>query len=108
MLALYCQRAELSDGQAVLELGCGWGSLSLFIAAAYPKSKVTAVSNSKTQKEFIMGQAAQRGLDNLNVITANMIDFAAPGVYDRIVSIEMFEHMKVCQWSLVSKLMSDE
>ena len=69
MLSLYCQRAELSDGQDVLELGCGWGSLSLFIAAAYPKSKFTGVSNSNTQREFIMGQAAERGLTNLKIIT---------------------------------------
>ena len=67
MLSLYCQRADLSDGQAVLELGCGWGSLSLFIAAAYPKSKVTSVSNSRTQREFIMAQAEQRGIKNLKV-----------------------------------------
>ena len=69
MLSLYCKRAELSDGQEVLELGCGWGSLSLFIASAFPNSKVTGVSNSSTQREFIMGQAAQRGIKNLPIIT---------------------------------------
>mmetsp|Transcript_7143 Transcript_7143/g.12310 ORF Transcript_7143/g.12310 Transcript_7143/m.12310 type:complete len:358 (+) Transcript_7143:63-1136(+) len=94
MLALYCQRAELVDGQDILELGCGWGSFSLFAAAAFPNSKVTAVSNSRTQKEFIMGQAKQRGLGNIQVLTADMVNFQPPGTYDRIVSIEMFEHMK--------------
>eukprot|EP00195_Chlamydomonas_chlamydogama_P012777 CAMPEP_0202892108 /NCGR_PEP_ID=MMETSP1392-20130828/1933_1 /ASSEMBLY_ACC=CAM_ASM_000868 /TAXON_ID=225041 /ORGANISM="Chlamydomonas chlamydogama, Strain SAG 11-48b" /LENGTH=354 /DNA_ID=CAMNT_0049575989 /DNA_START=138 /DNA_END=1202 /DNA_ORIENTATION=+ len=94
MLGLYVQRAELVDGQDVLELGCGWGSMSLFMAAAFPNSRITAVSNSRTQREFIMGQAKERGITNLQVITANMVDFKPPGTYDRVVSIEMFEHMK--------------
>ncbi|GAX73802.1 hypothetical protein CEUSTIGMA_g1253.t1 [Chlamydomonas eustigma] len=94
MLALYCQRGDLKDGQSILELGCGWGSMSLFMAALFPKSQVTGVSNSRTQREFIMGQAAKRGLTNLQIITANIVDFQAPTTYDRIVSIEMFEHMK--------------
>ncbi|KAF8068348.1 (S)-coclaurine N-methyltransferase [Scenedesmus sp. PABB004] len=94
MLALYCARARLSDGQAVLELGCGWGSLSLFMAAAYPGSAITSVSNSSTQREFITRRARELELTNLTVITADVVDFQAPGTYDRIVSIEMFEHMK--------------
>eukprot|EP00798_Chlamydomonas_sp_ICE-L_P007271 gene7271-383_t len=94
MLTMYCQRADLKDGVSILELGCGWGSFSLFAAAAFPKSQVTAVSNSATQKEFIDKLARDRGLKNLQVITANVVNFEAPGQYDRIVSIEMFEHMK--------------
>lgn len=65
--ALYCKRAELAEGQDILELGCGWGSMSLFMAAAYPNSRVTAVSNSRTQREFIMSRAAERGITNLQV-----------------------------------------
>eukprot|EP00983_Pelagomonas_calceolata_P076592 1153475-Pelagomonas_calceolata.AAC.7 len=91
---LSCTRAGLSDGQDILELGCGWGSFSLFAAAKFPSSSVTAVSNSRTQKEFIEARAQERGLKNLKVITANVVDFTPPGTYDRIVSIEMFEHMK--------------
>jgi cyclopropane-fatty-acyl-phospholipid synthase len=94
MLALTCERAQLVDGQRVIELGCGWGSLSLWMAERYPKSRITAVSNSAPQREFIMARAKERGLGNLEVITANMIDFAAPGRYERIVSVEMFEHMR--------------
>ena len=105
MLSLYCERAQLADGQRVLELGCGWGSLSLFMAARYPKSSFTSVSNSRTQKEFIDARAAERGIKNLTIVTANMADEAfspeQAGSYDRIVSVEMFEHMKN-----YSKLMS--
>jgi cyclopropane-fatty-acyl-phospholipid synthase len=99
MLGLTCTRADLRDGQRVLELGCGWGSLSLFMASAYPNSRFTVVSNSHSQKEYIDGQARQRGLPNLFVITADMNSFApresAPaGSFDRVVSVEMFEHMR--------------
>ena len=98
MLTLYCERAQLADGQRILELGCGWGSMSLFMAARYPNASVTVVSNSRTQKQFIDERAAERGITNLTVVTANMADeaFSPPkaGSYDRIVSIEMFEHMK--------------
>ena len=96
MLELCSQRAELSNGQNILELGCGWGSLSLFMAAKFPGSTVTAVSNSRTQKEYIDAQAAARGLKNLTIITDNVVNFTPPrpGSYDRIVSVEMFEHMK--------------
>lgn len=94
MLALTCERAELSDGQRVLELGCGWGSLSLWMAENYPKSRITAVSNSAPQREFILARAAERGLTNLEVLTRDMNEFHAPGSYDRVVSVEMFEHMR--------------
>jgi cyclopropane-fatty-acyl-phospholipid synthase len=94
MLELTCSRAELSDGQDVLELGCGWGSLSLFMSAKFPGSKFTVVSNSRTQKEHIDGQAAARGIKNLTVITADMNIFTTEGQFDRVVSVEMFEHMR--------------
>jgi cyclopropane-fatty-acyl-phospholipid synthase len=94
MLALTCSRARLEDGQDVLELGCGWGSLSLFMAARYPKSRILAVSNSHSQKKYIEAEAARRGLTNLQVMTADMNDFATERRFDRIVSVEMFEHMR--------------
>lgn len=108
MLDLYCERACLAPGQRVLELGCGWGSFSLFAAARYPASTFTAVSNSSTQKAFIDAEAKKRGITNLTVITANMTEFQAPKDgqgYDRVVSIEMFEHMKNYQ-ALLKKVSS--
>jgi cyclopropane-fatty-acyl-phospholipid synthase len=94
MLALTCERAELADGQNILELGCGWGSLTLWMARRYPNARITAVSNSASQKEFIMGQAAAAGLDNVRVITADANEFQADDRFDRVVSVEMFEHMR--------------
>lgn len=130
MLALYAERAQLADGQDILELGCGWGSLSLWMAEKFPKSRITGVSNSRTQKEFIDAEAVRRGLKNLRIITCDMNRFEPPptesrrrreesltpsatadiqptskveqrlltssptGEFDRVVSIEMFEHMK--------------
>ncbi|HVX51525.1 MAG TPA: class I SAM-dependent methyltransferase [Chitinophagaceae bacterium] len=94
MLQLTCDRAKLTNGQDVLELGCGWGSLSLFMAANYPQSRFTVVSNSRTQKIYIDGQAAQRGIANLTVITADMNVFTIDKTFDRVVSVEMFEHMR--------------
>jgi cyclopropane-fatty-acyl-phospholipid synthase len=94
MLELYCERAQLKDGQKILELGCGWGSLSLFLAKKYPNSSVTAVSHSKTQKIFIDQKALEQKLNNLKVITADMNDFQIDQKFDRVISIEMFEHMK--------------
>ncbi len=85
--------AGLADGQSILELGCGWGSLSIFMAQKYPNARITAVSNSSSQRIFIEAQAASLGLNNLNVITADMNEFVASGRFDRIVSVEMFEHM---------------
>jgi len=94
MLALTCQRAELADGQHILELGCGWGSLSLWMAQHYPAARITAVSNSRTQKAHIDETAAARGLTNLEIITSDMNDFSTDRRFDRVVSVEMFEHMK--------------
>lgn len=94
MLALTCERAELADGQRILELGCGWGSLSLWMAEKYPQARITAVSNSRTQKEHIDDAAARRGVKNLTIITADMNVFDIAETFDRVVSVEMFEHMK--------------
>ncbi|HEX3367038.1 cyclopropane-fatty-acyl-phospholipid synthase family protein [Phenylobacterium sp.] len=88
-----CAHADLCDGQTILELGCGWGSLSLWMAEAYPNARITSVSNSASQRAFILARAQERGLGNLEVITCDMNDFQAPDRYDRVVSIEMFEHM---------------
>jgi cyclopropane-fatty-acyl-phospholipid synthase len=85
--------ADLADGQSILELGCGWGSLSLWMARQFPHSEITAVSNSRTQREYIEAAAAARGLKNLRVITQDMNVFAPERSCDRIVSVEMFEHM---------------
>jgi cyclopropane-fatty-acyl-phospholipid synthase len=87
------QHADLADGQRILELGCGWGSLSLWMANTFPKARITAVSNSASQRAFILARAQERGLGNLEVITCDMNDFEAPGEFDRVVSVEMFEHM---------------
>jgi cyclopropane-fatty-acyl-phospholipid synthase len=87
------EHADLADGQSILELGCGWGSLSLWMARQFPHSEVTAVSNSRSQREFIEAEAAARGLKNLFVITQHMNVFAPEHQFDRIVSVEMFEHM---------------
>jgi cyclopropane-fatty-acyl-phospholipid synthase len=96
MLALTCQRARLADGDRILELGCGWGSLSLWMAANYPAAKITAISNSRTQKEHIDARARERGLANLEVITCdvNVLAFPESRKFDRVVSVEMFEHMR--------------
>jgi cyclopropane-fatty-acyl-phospholipid synthase len=92
-LAETCAHAELADGQAILELGCGWGSLSLWMAEQYPNARITSVSNSASQRDYIERQARARGLTNLTIITADMNDFATTAQYDRVVSVEMFEHM---------------
>lgn len=94
MLQLTCQRAQLQDGQRILELGCGWGSLSLYMAAHYPNSPITVVSNSATQKTYIDQAAKSRGLINLTVVTADMNDFQTEESFDRVASVEMFEHMQ--------------
>ena len=95
MLALYAERAQLADGQEILELGCGWGSLCLYNAAKFPNARITAISNSRTQKDHIDTEARKRGLTNLRIITCdiNAFDIAA-GQFDRVVSVEMFEHLK--------------
>ncbi len=96
MLALTCKRARLADGERILELGCGWGSLSLWMAAKYPNARITGVSNSRTQKQFIDAQAAERGLANLEILTCdvNRLQFDDGRAFDRVVSVEMFEHMR--------------
>ncbi|MEY4916565.1 MAG: Cyclopropane-fatty-acyl-phospholipid synthase [Verrucomicrobiota bacterium] len=94
MLSLTCKRAQLADGQNILELGCGWGSLSLWMAENFPNSKITGVSNSATQKIHIDAEAQKRGLKNLRILTCDMNRFDITEQFDRVVSVEMFEHMK--------------
>jgi cyclopropane-fatty-acyl-phospholipid synthase len=94
-LAITCERAGIRDGMRVLELGCGWGSLTLWMAEHFPASQITAVSNSHSQREFIEGTCRKRGLDNVRVITSDMNEFRPPETgFDRVVSVEMFEHMR--------------
>jgi cyclopropane-fatty-acyl-phospholipid synthase len=94
MLALTCRRAGLEDGMTVLDAGCGWGALSLYIAEKFPRCRVTAVSNSSPQRQFIEGLCRERGLPSVAVRTADIDAFAPAGKYDRILSIEMFEHLR--------------
>jgi len=94
-LSQTCTHAQLHDGQKILELGCGWGSLTLWMASHYPNSDITAVSNSDSQREYIEHQRKQRSLTNLTVITCDMNDFdSEANQFDRVVSVEMFEHMR--------------
>ncbi len=95
MLALYAERAGLADGQDILELGCGWGSLTLWMAARYPEARITAVSNSRGQREYIEAQCRARGYRNVRVITRDVNVLELDGAqYDRCVSVEMFEHVR--------------
>ena len=94
MLQLSCERARLSNGQRILELGCGWGSLSLWMAEHYPESQITSVSNSNSQREYIESQCRARGIDNLTVITCDINAFKPEATFDRVVSVEMFEHVR--------------
>jgi cyclopropane-fatty-acyl-phospholipid synthase len=89
-----CRHALLEQGQQVLELGCGWGSLSLFMARRFPESSVTAVSNSRSQRAYIEAEAERSGLTNLRVLTSDINDFQPQGAFDRVVSVEMFEHVR--------------
>ena len=93
-LAKTCSHADLANGMSILELGCGWGSLTLWMAERYPRSAITAVSNSHGQRQFIETAARDRKLENVRVITADMNDFRPEETFDRIVSVEMFEHMR--------------
>ncbi|QDU79622.1 Cyclopropane-fatty-acyl-phospholipid synthase [Polystyrenella longa] len=93
-LRVTCQRAEIHNGMSILELGCGWGSLTLWMAENYPDCKITAVSNSASQKDYIEQQTRERSLDNVEIVTADMNEFDTQEKYDRVVSIEMFEHMR--------------
>lgn len=92
-LALTAEHAGLSDGQTILELGCGWGSLSLWMGRTYPRARILAVSNSRSQRTFIEGKARAEGLNNIELVTADMNHFDTERKFDRIVSVEMFEHM---------------
>jgi len=93
-LALCCQRAGIAPSMTVLDLGCGWGSLSLWIASKYPDTRVVAVSNSRPQRAWIQSRASELALNNISVITADMNEFEPGQTFDRIVSVEMFEHMR--------------
>ena len=93
-LGATCERARLADGQSILELGCGWGSLTLWMAERYPHSRITAVSNSHSQRAFIEEQLRLRGLSNVRVITCDVSRFEPDGRFDRILSVEMFEHLR--------------
>ena len=94
MLDLYAERAHLADGQRVLELGCGWGSLTLWLAERFPASSVVGVSNSHGQRRYIEAEAARRGLANVRIVTADVNDLVLDERFDRVVSIEMFEHVR--------------
>jgi cyclopropane-fatty-acyl-phospholipid synthase len=93
-LRLTCERADLADGQTILDLGCGWGSLSLWMAEHLHGARIVAISNSSSQRRYIEAQAAARGLTNLSVVTADMNAFDSAERFDRVVSLEMFEHMR--------------
>jgi len=94
MLAASCERAGIVDGMSVLDLGCGWGSLTLWIAERFPRCRVHGVSNSTSQRRYIEGEAARRGLSNVRVTTCDMNGFDPGERHDRVVSVEMFEHMR--------------
>ncbi len=94
MLERTCERAGVADGQKILDLGCGWGSLTLWMARRYPNARITAVSNSNGQRRFIAERCRALGLGNVQVVTADMNEFTAEGRFDRVLSIEMFEHMR--------------
>ena len=93
-LEMTCERAEIRDGMDILELGCGWGSLSLWMATRYPACRITAVSNSTSQGEYIRSKAVDLDLHNLEIVTADMNEFSTYETFDRVVSVEMFEHMR--------------
>lgn len=109
-LAATCERAGLADGQTILELGCGWGSLTLWMAERYPRSRIVAVSNSSSQREWILSEAARRNLGSVDVVTADMNTFDTRQRFDRVVSVEMFEHMRNwrCLFSRVAGWLAPE
>ena len=104
-LEISCQRAQIEDGMDILELGCGWGSLTLYMAERYPNSRIIALSNSHSQGNYIRETARARSLQNLEVLTEDMNRFSSAARFDRIVSVEMFEHMR--NWPLLFELVSD-
>ena len=93
-LELSCEHACLEDGMEILELGCGWGSLSLWMAKQFPKARITSVSNSHSQRKYILDQARERGLTNLDILTEDVNVFETDNHFDRVVSVEMFEHVR--------------
>lgn len=105
MLRLYEERARIEDGMEILDLGCGWGSLSFWLCERFPASRILAVSNSTVQREYIESTCRERGITNLEVLTADMNTFEIDRQFDRVVSIEMFEHMKNYQ-RLMAKVAS--
>lgn len=105
MLGLCCERARIADGQRILDLGCGWGSMTLWIAERYPSCEVVGLSNSGPQRRWIMAEAERRGVaDRVEIVTADINDFTAPGSFDRVVSIEMFEHCS--NWAELTRRVS--
>lgn len=94
MLELYAERAQVQEDMDILDLGCGWGSLSLYLAERFRRSRITGVSNSSTQREWILGRARRLGLDNLEILTCDVNELELDRSFDRIMSIEMFEHVK--------------
>lgn len=94
MLALYAERAGLFDGQRILELGCGWGSLTLWMAERYPNARITGVSNSSSQREHILARCRERGIDNVGILTRDVNELQLDARFDRVVSVEMFEHVR--------------
>ena len=110
MFELVAKRAELVDGQDILELGCGWGSLTIYLARKFPNSNITAISNSRTQKIHIDAYCEENGINNVEIITANVVEFDTDKKYDRVCSIEMFEHMRNYESLLrnISKWLKDD
>lgn len=110
MLELTAERAQIENGQQILELGCGWGSLTLHLASAFPGSRVVAVSNSASQREYITDKARERGLENVAVITADINHFETEQRFDRIVSVEMLEHVRNHRvlFSRIARWLDDE
>ena len=93
-LEVTCERAKLENGHKILELGCGWGSFSLWMAERYPEARITSLSNSHSQRKFIEAKAVEKGLANLQVVTGDINDFEPGDSFDRVVSVEMFEHVR--------------
>ncbi|MGB6199940.1 MAG: cyclopropane-fatty-acyl-phospholipid synthase family protein [Candidatus Acidiferrales bacterium] len=110
MLGETARRAEIADGQRILELGCGWGSLSLYLARHFPHSEIVGISNSHSQREFIEARARERGLNNLKIVTEDINRFEAGAKFDRVVSVEMFEHTRNLEMLLqrVASWMTDD
>jgi cyclopropane-fatty-acyl-phospholipid synthase len=94
MLEETARRARIEDGQRILDLGCGWGALTLFLAERHPRARILAVSNSRDQRAFVEARARERGLSNVEVVTADARTFDTDRRFDRVVSVEMFEHMR--------------